>query len=341
MKRLKSTLGIAFIATCSSNVFATGIPCVDALNVAANMKQIVLEQVGQAKQLLTEQAQMALEQKLTEYTGLTFSNATAEATARVTDAMAGVHNKVAEVVNLPPITSCVMYNESKNTQKASADASTIKDYQTERFADWNINVGDNAKPPAAKLEEMRTPIFGRVKSNLSTNKDLLQIDASNFLRTGKYADKDITDSEAIARQDMLDMLSEVKVNQRFDYRKDPSDFNENDISPVMDHMKVLARAAIARGAMAEVYSLSAQGEGGVSVNQMISSFNKSRYLNPDWVMNTNNTSPGQELVQPEQVEREIVNIDSYKAYLAEKSYVLQQWQAMIQATMLVMEIEEK
>lgn len=340
MKRLRKLTGVLLISGFTMQSHATGIPCVDVLNVGANLQQIVLEVTGQAKGILLDQAQMSLQQKLTEYTGLNFSNATAEATARVTDAMAGVHNTVATIVNMPPVTSCVMYNESKNSRMAVSDFGEITKIQNNRFEDRNLNIGKSALAPVRKITANRQPIYTRIKNSLSNQERLLQVDSENFFRTGKYQNEETTTEEALARQDMLDMLSELEVNQKFDYRKDPEDFDENDMPAVMSYMKVLSRAAIARGAMNEVYALSSQSDSGVSINQMLASFNESRFLNPDWVMTNNNNKPGQELVQPEQVEREIANIQSYRAFVAEKAYRLQQWQAMIQATMLFMNLEE-
>lgn len=323
-----------------SGLHAAGIPCLDIAVLGQNMKQLLQDEISQLQNIAQSKAQMFLEEQLNLELTDVVANATAEQTARITDSLAGVQNAVAEAVNIPPPSACKMYNESKNAVTATSGRSLSLQKQVSRYMNNLVNVGENALPTEIKQKEQFSGIYGRFVESIRTGANHPQLNTNNFFRTGEYQDKDISNDEAISRQDMLDILSNVKTTQPFDYRKSPDSFTEDDFPLVMEHMTNVARASLVRGALVELYSLYAQTDGGPSVAEVISEHNKNRFLNPDWVKKITNTDPGMEsFIQPEAIMREQAHTNAYIAYISELRYRLQQWQTAIAATQLALDVE--
>tara|TARA_Y100001972_G_scaffold34560_1_gene42896 strand:- start:10815 stop:11840 length:1026 start_codon:yes stop_codon:yes gene_type:complete len=341
MKKLKiALLSTAFVW--SSHAHSTGIPCVDIAVLGSNMQQLLTEEIGQLKELAQSKARMLLEEELnidlTDY----MANATAEQTARVTDAMAGVQEAEAIAVNIPPPSSCQMYNEAKNGKIASIKRAMVQKKQVTRFVDRSLNMGENALPENIKIKEEFAGTYGRFLNSMREGSTQLQLNPNNFFRTGEFDKNNITDEQAQARQDMLDVLTTVSIRQPFDHRKTADDFQESDLPAVMQHMKNVSRASLVRGSMVEIYSLYSQSDGQPSVAEIISKHNEERFLNPEWVAKISNTDPSMgEFIQPEAVMRETAHTNSYIAYMTELRFKLQQWQAAIAATRLAIELEKK
>lgn len=341
MKKLQAAL-ISSVLAWSNSAHSTGIPCVDIAVLGSNMQQLLTEEIGQLKELAQSKARMLLEEELnidlTDY----MANATSEQTARVTDAMAGVQEAEAIAVNIPPPSSCQMYNEAKNGKIAQIKRAKVQEKQVTRFIERSLNMGENALPESIKTKQEFQGVYGRFLDSMKQGQTQLQLNPNNFFRSGEYEKDNISHEQAQARQDMLDVLSSVAVHQPFDHRKSVEDFRESDLPAVMQHMKNVSRASLVRGSMVELYSLYSQSDGQPSVAEIISKHNEERFLNPEWVSKISNTDPTLgEFIQPEAVMRETAHTNAYIAYMTEMRFKLQQWQAAIAAARLAIELERK
>lgn len=332
---------IATVAAIPLPASATGIPMFDGAALVTALQKMVMDQINQMKDEALNKAKMRLEQELADATGLQYIETATATTSLVTGVITEIQNLEATTINLPPPSACNTYNSARNAQIAETTSARIADELVASYVTDRMSFGRDAKSPETMRDEREQPIFDRFASDMETNKPLLQLDANNFMRSGQYKDKQLTTVEASARKDMLELLTDVDIQQPFDFRRGPEDLTDNDSPQVIEFMRKMAKLNVARGALTEIYSSNTQDGSAASVNETISDFNKVRLLDPEWVSSVLNIKKGQKVIQPEQVARELLGINSYLAYMAEKSYRLQQWQTSIDSVALVMDLEKQ
>ena len=351
-RHLRGVLVATAIASISSQSHATGIPCVDFAAIGQMIKQYTLEQTEAQVEKLRSQAKMKLDAELNRALQGTILESTSELTARITSTYTDINNVNAREALRPPPSACEMYNSSRNGQNAEQAAANTQSAVVSEYVANQMNMGEDARSPDVRQKEMRNPIFQRFVYDLVNKNELTQLDANNFMRTGKYAGNDVDTRQRISRKDFMDLLTDAPSNQLIDYRRDPSTLTEEDRNLAIEHMKQVARLSLVRGAMAEIYSMGAQEGADTSVTETLRQFNKDRFLKPDWVntvLNVKKTADsgsqggdGQassDKTQAEQVDREILNINAYLAYLNEKRFRLEQWRTAIAAASFARSLE--
>lgn len=338
MSRAKQTLLLVLTLSTSMGGHATGWPTVDVAVLQAQMQEIATAKINAEKQRALERAGLTLAAELSTQEQTTLINAEAAAAHAITDSMEGAQVTEAIADALPPPSACASYNTSKNAQSAETTRQTSKAQQSDRLMQGHMHTAVGQENVAAWRKEKQKDLFSRFVADTQDGYVPLMLNADNFFRAGRFNDAQIDEKQAKARQDFLDLIANIDIAQRIDFRQDISTLSSSEeLRTAVQQMSTTARAAIAQEALTHVYSFYDTAGGNASMAEVVTDFNKQRILNPDWMATVLNGKPGQELLtQPAQIERENLAINAYRAYLqhqrneiAQRSLTLEAIQSLV------------
>lgn len=322
----------------SVTVNASGWPTIDVAVLQAQMQEIATAKINAEKQRALERAGLNLAAELSTQEQTTLINAQAAAAHAITDSLEGAQVTEAIADALPPPSACASYNTTKNAQSAETGMHDSKAEQSDRLSQQHLHTTVGQENIAAWRKQRQQELFTRFVADTEEGHIPLMLSADNFFRAGRFNDAPIDDKQAKARQDFLDLVANIDIAQRIDFRQDISSLTSaEELRTATQQMSTTARAAIAQEALAHVYSFYDTSGGNASMAEVVTDFNKQRILNPDWMATVLNGKPGQELLtQPAQIERENLAINAYRAYLqhqrneiAQRSLTLEAIQSLV------------